>query len=446
MTVKQLSHYQHFDPEAEQAVLGAILFKPEALCDVLTVLSPKDFGSERHRKIFKGLIELDKNQTPIDLVSLTGYFKDKGELDETGGPVYLAGLSDNVATAANIMFYAKRVKTKASLRELKSFSDDISASLQDQIDDPGEFRDWIEARLFEIGQEFENTTYFETIPERLDCEVGVLQQIQQQKAQVGLSTGYFDLDDLMTWKPGELTILAARPSMGKTNLALNFALRSAKTGAAINFTSLEMANSPIARRILAIESRVDACRIFKVWLGQEHWAAIKHAKTELHNLKMTLDFRPTQSIMEIRSQARWTKIKHGLDLLIIDYLQLIKSYRRGRSREEEVAETSRGLKALAGELKIPILVIAQLNRKCEERPNKRPKLSDLRESGAIEQDADAVLFLYRDEYYRGENANEKGVAELNIAKNRNGRTGMVKLAYQEDYLRFEDHIEHAEQN
>jgi len=441
MTVKQLYHYQPSDPEAEQAVLGAILLKPEALCDVLTLLSPEHFYSERHRKIFQAMIEIDHSQAPIDMVSLAGYFKDRGEFEDVGGPVYLVGLSENVATAANVLFYAKRVKTKACLRKLKNFSEEINASIQDQLDDPEEFKDWIEAGLFNIWQEFETSNYSETVPERLNSEVGLLQQIQNEKAQVGLSTGYSDLDGLLTWKPGELIILAARPSMGKTNLALNFALRSAKAGAAVHFISLEMANSPIARRILAIESKVEAYRIFKVWLNQENWSAIELARSKLNNLKMTLDFRPSQSIMEIRSQARRTKIKYGLDLLIIDYLQLIKPYRRGRSREEEVAETSRGLKALAGELKIPIIVVAQLNRKCEERPNKRPKLSDLRESGAIEQDADAVLFLYRDEYYRGEGSNEKGIAELNIAKNRNGRTGLVKLAYFEDYLGFEDYLE-----
>jgi len=309
-TVKQISPYQVFDPEAEQAVLGAILLKPEILSDVLTILSPDYFWSERHRKIFQGLIEIDQNQVPVDLVSLTGYFKDRGELEEAGGPVYLASLSDNVATAANVLFYAKRVKTKACLRKLKSFSEEVTASLQDQIDDPGEFKDWIEARLFEIGQEFETSNYLETVPDRLNSEVGLLQQIQKQKAQVGLSTGYLDLDNLLTWKPGELIILAARPSMGKTNLALNFALRAAQAGAAVNFTSLEMADSPIARRILAIESQVEAYRIFKVWLTTENWAAIEQAKNKLQNLKMTLDFRPTQSIMEIRSQARRTKAKH----------------------------------------------------------------------------------------------------------------------------------------
>ena len=425
----------HSDHEAEQAVLGAILLRPEALADVMTILKPEYFYHEKHRIIYKALIEMDLSQKPIDLVTVTGFLLDRGQLFQVGGPAYLASLNENVGTAINITYYARRVREKAGLRKIREFSQELNASLKTQLEDPIEIQDWIEARLFEIGQELRLELTSEHISTMVESEAELLSQIHQNKTQVGLKTGYPDLDRLISWRPEQVSILAGRTSMGKTNLALNFMLKAAHDGASVGFYSLEMSNSEISRRVFAIEGEIEAYRLSQVWLKRNDWLKINQAVRSLKKLDITMDFSRSLSIMDIRSKARRAKLHGKLDLLVVDYLQLVKPFRKARSREEEVAETSRGLKSLARELKIPILVVAQLNRKCEDRPDKRPKLSDLRESGAIEQDADVVILIYRDKD-QDINCSNNGLMEVNVAKNRNGRTGLVKLAYQESFLKF----------
>lgn len=436
----ELHQYQTVDLEAEQAVLGALLLEPKALHEVNVILKTEYFQREAHRKIYQAILDIDLEGKPVDLTTVTARLYDLQILDDIGGPVFLASLSDHVGSAANVAHYARRVRDKAALVKVREVGESILNGLRKTpIPTPAEFLDWAESELFQVGQEFRTNSRSLGISSLVQAESEALQEIFETKSLPGLATGFLDLDQLFSWRPGDLSILAGRTSMGKTALALNLALRAAQSGAQVGICSLEMSASQLTRRLLASQGRIDADRLNRVKLTSEEWAALHKAKEELAKLPITINETPSLSVLEIRSEARRARAQDKLDLLIVDYLQLVRPFRRGRTREEEVAETCRGLKILAGELKIPILTVAQLNRKCEERPNKRPKLSDLRESGAIENDADIVLFLYRDEYYHNDSP-EKGLAEVNVAKNRNGRTGMAKLVYQEQFLRFDDYI------
>lgn len=357
-------------------------------------------------------------------------------LDRVGGPVFLANLSDQVGSPANVVHYAQRVRDKALLDKIRRLNLKVSSALRRPVLQANEFYDHYEAAVFNIGQEFGKSNSTSNLADLLKQETEAL---SNGNASPGFPTNYLDLDQMFSWSPGDVVVLAGRASMGKTALALNLGLRTARNGAGVVMFSLEMSASQITRRLMAMAGGVKAERLREGKLSQSEWDQLLKADAELEQLKVIVDDTEAQSVLDIRSKSRRLKAAGKLDLIIIDYLQLVKPLRRGRNREEEVSEISRGLKALAKELKIPVLVLAQLNRNCEYRTTKRPVMADLRESGAIENDADLVLLLYRDEYYDSNSPN-KGLAEIEIAKNRNGRTGLVKLVYQEKYLRFDDYV------
>ncbi|MBW1953828.1 MAG: replicative DNA helicase [Deltaproteobacteria bacterium] len=419
------------DPEAEQAVLGSVLLKPETLYDVAVLLSPEDFYWESHRLIYQAMLDMTMTGQAIDLVTVTSRLKDQNLLDKAGGALFLQQLADHVGTAANASYYARRVSEKAMVRRIRDAALEIVHAWEHPILSAKEFVDWAEALVLEKCISCQGGEII-PLPELVQKEVGVLEEIYESAKPPGIPTGYLDLDRFISWNPGDLAILAGRTSMGKTSLALNLALKAAAAGVKVGLFSLEMSAPQLTRRLLAMEGKIDASRLNRVKLKGAEWSALYQARENLEQMVFWIDDSPSLSVMELRSRARRAKAKGELDFLIVDYLQLVRPLRRGRTREEEVAETCRGLKTLAGELQIPILALSQLSRKVEERPNKRPRLSDLRESGAIEQDADVVLFIYRDE------KKDNGEAEIIIGKNRNGRTGTVKLAYLENYLRFEN--------
>ncbi|MBW1953832.1 MAG: replicative DNA helicase [Deltaproteobacteria bacterium] len=419
------------DPEAEQAVLGAVLLKPETLYDVAVLVSPDDFYWESHRLIYQAMLDMTMAGQAVDLVTITSWLREQNLLDKAGGVLFLHQLADHVGTTANAIYYARRISEKAMVRRIRDAALEIVHACEHPILSAKEFVDWAEALVLEKCM-LSQAEVAHTLPELVNKEVGVLEEIYESKTPPGIPTGYLDLDKFMAWSPGDLIILAGRTSMGKTSLALNLALKAADAGTKVGLFSLEMSAAQLTRRLLAMAGKIDASRLNRVKLKGAEWSALYQARENLEQIPLWIDDSPSLSVMELRSRARRAKAKGELDFLIVDYLQLVRPLRRGRTREEEVAETCRGLKTLAGELQIPILALSQLSRKVEERPNKRPRLSDLRESGAIEQDADVVLFIYRNE------KNGNGEAEIIIGKNRNGRTGTVKLAYLENFLRFEN--------
>ncbi|MBW2135646.1 MAG: replicative DNA helicase [Deltaproteobacteria bacterium] len=424
------------DFEAEQAVLGAILLQPSALQEVSGLLKPGYFLRKSHRIIFQCLLDLDMAGKPIDLVTVTAYLHDQQMLDRVGGPVFLANLSDQVGSAANVAHYAQRVRDKALLDKTRKLALKIIDALQRPVAKAEKFYDRVEAAIFRIGQEFRKSNTAAHLATLVQEETETL---TKNNSSPGISTGFLDVDQMFTWSPGDVVVLAGRTSMGKTSLALNFALRAARNGAGVGFFSLEMTASQLTRRLMAAAGQINAERLREGKLSQAEWTSVHRVRTDLEQLNIIVDDAEARSILEIRSEARRLRAAQKLDFLIVDYLQLVKPVHRGRNREEEVSEVSRGLKAMAKELKIPVLVLAQLNRNCEYRTDRRPVMADLRESGSIENDADIVLLLYRDEYYDSGSQN-KGLAEVNIAKNRNGRTGLVKLTYLEEFLRFEDYV------
>ena len=425
------------DLEGEQSVLGAILLRPDTLYDVAAVLPPEAFYGDGHRLIYQAMLDLAMSGQAVDLVTVTSRLRDLELLQQTGGPVFLAQLSEHVGTASNAVHYAGRVSNKALIRRLRDTAREIVQASERPHLSAREFLDWAEAQIFERCHQAVQSAPAQLLETLVDQETEILAEIHATQKPAGLATGYPDLDRFLSWCPGDLVILAGRTSMGKTSLALNLALRAATAGVPAGLFSLEMSQSQLIRRLLAIQGKIDASRLNRVRLQAEEWQALYRAAAGMCDLPFWIDDSPSLSVLELRSRARRARGKGQLDLLVVDYLQLVRPLRRGRSREEEVAETCRGLKTLAGELKIPILALAQLSRKVEDRPQKRPQLADLRESGAIEQDADLVLFIYRDEVYHP-GSEDQGKAEVIVGKNRNGRTGTVKLAYQDKYLRFDN--------
>ena len=439
--VKRLSGPGHeftppSDTEAEQSVLGAILVRPEVLDRVATTVKPDDFYRTAHGVIFQTMLDLQGKNEPVDLVTVCGLLKERGKLEDVGGPAFLAGLSEQVGFATNADHYARKVREKAILRRLLDASQGIAGACLASIENVAEFVDAAGQKFYEACQAV-NPKEASMLSELVSQEADTLTKIHEEKRLPGIQVGYRDLARYFAWSPSNLYILAGRPGMGKTALALNFALRVAMQGVDVKFISLEMSESQLTRRIMASMGNIDAERMNRGRMNGAEWAAIYRVRNLVENIPIYIDDRPSQSIAEIRARSRRQHSEGKLGFLILDYLQLTKPIYRSRSREEEVAEVSRGLKALAKELNIPVLALSQLNRKVEDRPNKRPGLSDLRESGAIEADADLVMFIYRDEKYR-KDSEDKGKAEVLIEKQRDGRTGMVKLAFLDNYLKFED--------
>jgi replicative DNA helicase len=417
--------------EAEQSVLGGILLENLALNTVLEALDPSDFYSDAHRKIFSAIIDLSNRNEPCDLITLSNILKDQKRIDQVGGTAYLASLVDNVASAVNISYYVKIIKNKS----------------YDAAMDVDHILDEAEHAIFEISENKIRPS-FHPIRDIIKESFKTIERLYDKKELItGVATGFDKLDDLTSGlQNSDLIIIAGRPSMGKTAFALNIAQYAAlEIGVPVAIFSLEMAREQLATRMLAAEARVDSQRLRKGFLGETDWPKLTTAAGRLSDAPIYIDDTPAITVMEMKAKSRRLKADKGLGLIVLDYLQLMRGSAFKDSREQEISEISRSLKALAKELSLPVIALSQLNRKVEDRTSRRPQMADLRESGAIEQDADVIAFIYRDEVYnQSEDNPEKGMAEIIIGKQRNGPTGIVKLAFQEKYTRFENLARGAE--
>jgi replicative DNA helicase len=425
--------------EAETSVLGGVLLENEALNQVLEVLQEGDFYREAHRRIFSSIVHLYEHSEPVDLITLSEVLKTRGELDDVGGIEYLNSLVNSVPTAANISYYAKIIKEKAILRKLINRATEIVSQSYSNSGDVDDFIDQAERTIFEISEDRVRPSFY-PIKDLIKSSFKTIERLYEKRQLItGVPTGFQKLDELTSGlQPAELIIIAGRPSMGKTAFALNIAQHAAIQGSVpAAIFSLEMSKEQLAIRMLCSEARVDAHRLRGGFLSESDWPKLTRAAGSLSEAPIFIDDTPGISALEMRAKSRRLKVEHNLGLVIVDYLQLMRGRSSSETREQEISDISRSLKALAKELSVPVIALSQLNRRVEERGDKRPQLSDLRESGAIEQDADVILFLYRDEVYSKAEEN-KGKAEVIIGKQRNGPTDKVDLAFLDRYTRFEN--------
>ncbi len=425
--------------EAEQSVLGGILLDNQALNSVMEILRVEDFYSEAHRKIFAAILDISEKSRPSDLVTLNDYLRDKKQIDTVGGAAYLASLVDSVPSAANIVHYSKIVKEKAILRNLIGTATDILTKSYNAGSDVDGLLDEAEHAIFEISENKIKPS-FSPLRDLIKDSFRTIERLYEKKELItGVPTGFEKLDEMTSGlQKSDLVIIAGRPSMGKTAFALNIAQRAAvDAGIPVAIFSLEMSKEQLAFRMLSSEAMVDSQRLRRGYPGETDWPKLTTAAGRLAEAPIYIDDTAAISVLEMKAKARRLKAESGLGLLIVDYLQLMRAGGTRDSREQEISEISRSLKALAKELNIPVVALSQLNRQVEQRTNRRPQMADLRESGAIEQDADVIMFLYRDEVYNRTEENT-GLAEVNIGKQRNGPTGTVKLVFLEKYTRFEN--------
>ncbi len=424
--------------EAERSILGAILLDNAVCNQAIELLRRDDFFLDSHRRIFDKMVVLTERLMPIDLITLSDELRRAGEFEQIGGATYIASLIDGVPRTDTIEPYAKLVKQKSMLRRLISASQQIVSLAFEEEDDADVIIDKAEQLIFQIAEDRvrQGFQYIGDVAHRR------LEQIEQMAGRpemiTGVPTGFTDFDRMTSGlQRQELIVIAARPSMGKTALALNMAQYAAKNANVVGIFSLEMSAEQLVSRLLCSEARVDAHRLRTGYLNREEWARLADALRRLCETKVFIDDSAAVSVMEMRAKCRRLKAEHGLDLLIVDYLQLMAGRGRIESRQQEVSQISRDLKGLAKELDIPVVALSQLSRAPEQRSEHKPQLSDLRESGAIEQDSDVVCFIYREELYNPTDENQ-GTAELIIGKQRNGPTGMVQLAFLKEFTRFEN--------
>ncbi|MCK8600618.1 replicative DNA helicase [Desulfoferrobacter suflitae] len=425
--------------EAEQSLLGGILIDNEGLPSALEVLRGDEFYRDSHRTIFRTFQELFERNEPIDLVTVADHLAEKNQLEAIGGATYLASLAEMVPSATNVQIYAKIINEKALLRRLIQAAHEIMAWCYGGGKTVEEILDVTEAAVFNITENRLRSSYF-ALKDVVKKSIEVIESFQENREMVtGVPSHFVDLDKLTAgFQASDLIIIAGRPSMGKTALALNIARNAAlESGVPVGFFSLEMSKEQLAMRLLCSEARVDSHKIRTGFLSRQECAKMLTAAGYFMDAALYIDDTPAISSLELRAKARRMKADRGLGLIVVDYLQLMRSRDGAERREQEISEISRSLKALAKELNVPVIALSQLNRKVEERHDKRPQLSDLRESGAIEQDADVIAFVYRDEAYNPMTT-EKGIAEIIVSKQRNGPTGRIKLAYINSYTRFEN--------
>lgn len=427
--------------EAEEAIISAILIDNGTLLDVLEIVSPDDFYRSAHQEIFTTIKELFSKNEPVDLVTIVNALRDKGRLEEIGGASYLSFLIDSVPAAVNPPHYAKIIRDKASLRRLIAESNEIIRRCYENGGELDSVIEFSERVVFEISEK-KNKQAFHPISKIIETNIDALEERQGNRALVtGVPTGFSRLDQLTAgFQNSDLIILAARPAMGKTAFALNLARNAAVEGnIPVAVFSLEMSKEQLSMRMLCAEARVDSSRIRSGFLSRDDWHKLTNAAGALSDAPIYIDDSPDISATSIRTKSRRLKMDQNLGLIIIDYLQLMRGSTHTERRDLEISDISRSLKILAKELNVPVIALSQLNRKLEERSDKRPQLSDLRESGALEQDADVVSFIYRDEVYnKDENNPNRGTAEIILAKQRNGPTGTAMLTFLNSFTRFED--------
>jgi len=435
--------------QAEQAVLGAIFLEPSAIGAASERLMPEDFYRTSHQRIFQVMLDLSERGEPVDVVTVTAELRNQKLLDEVGGLDYISELANSTPTAANIEFYSQIVEEKSLLRRLIRSATKIVSDGYTRDDDVDVILDDAEKAILEVSQR-KRSTAFQSIKDILVETYDNIEMLHNRKGDVtGIPTGFIELDRMTAgFQKNDLIIVAARPSVGKTAFALNIAQNVAtKTNENIAIFSLEMGAQQLVMRMLCAEGNIDAQRLRTGKLAEEDWQKLTMAMASLSNAGIYIDDTPGIRVNEIRSKCRRLKQEKGLGMVLIDYLQLIQGSRTGRNenRQQEVSEISRSLKAIARELEVPVIALSQLSRGVESRQDKRPMMSDIRESGSIEQDADIVAFLYRDDYYNKE-SEKQNIIEIIIAKQRNGPVGTVELAFIKEYNKFVNLERHHTEN
>lgn len=423
--------------EAEQSVLGAMILNKEAINVAIEQLYPDDFYQEANKEIFEAIIELFNRSEPIDIVTLSEELRRRGTLDKLGGVTYLAELSGGVAIVSNVKYYCDIIKGKSILRQLISSCDKVIGKSYEDSEEVSKIIELAEKSIFDITQGRQRGGFVPLKQVLLDGFSKIEEMAAHQGELTGLTTGFIDIDQKLSgMQDSDLILLAARPSMGKTALGINIAVNSAiKASARVAIFSLEMSKEQLVQRMIGSVSHVDLQKIIGGRLDEEEWIKIIDAMGPLSQAQIFIDDTAGLSLVEMKAKCRRLKMEQELDLIVIDYLQLMESDGRQENRQQEISAISRGLKALAKEMKCPVIALSQLSRAPELRSDHRPILSDLRESGAIEQDADVVLFLYRDEYYH-EDSDKKNIGEVIIAKHRNGPTGTVELVWKKEFTKF----------
>ncbi len=423
--------------EAEQSVIGSMIMDRDAIVAAADLLGKDDFYHKQYGVLFETIVELYNSGAAVDMVTLQNRLREKNVPPEISSLEYVGGLVAAVPTSANVRYYAQIVQEKSILRKLIRTNDAISEACYLETESLDTILDDTEKSVFNLVQSRSGSDF---VPIR-DLVIGELDRIENAAKQpgsvTGLSTGFADLDFILAgMQKSDLLLLAARPSMGKTALALNIAQHVAiKEKKPVAIFSLEMSREQLVSRLLAMESRVDSKLIRNGNLSDNDWDQLINSAGVIGQSNIIIDDTPGISVSELRSRCRKFKLEHKVELIILDYLQLMSGGRRADSRQQEISDISRALKQIARELKVPLLALSQLSRQVEQRPEHRPMLSDLRESGAIEQDADVVMFIYRDDYYN-EDSDQRGVAEIHVAKQRNGPTGTAQLLWQEKYTKF----------
>ncbi|HWH52867.1 MAG TPA: replicative DNA helicase [Gemmatimonadaceae bacterium] len=439
-----------YSEDAEQAVLSAMLIDQDAVLRAVEFVDDTMFYAERHRRLFRAMVVITERGGVVDPLTLSEELSRRGELEASGGKDYIGFLVDVVPTAANIEYHAQIVREKAILRRLIEVSTTIVAEAFEGKSTATTLLDEAESRIFQVSQQ-QTKDGFTRIKELLWPTMERIEALQKGgKTVTGVASGFNDLDELTSgFQPADLVIVAARPSMGKTAFTLNVAQYAAiEHDVPVAFFSLEMSKESLVQRMLTSEARIDAQRLRKGMLRDDDFPRLARAAGILSNAKIWIDDTPGMTLLEMRSKARRLKADAGVGLVVVDYLQLMQGPANSESRQQEVSQISRGLKALAKELSVPVVALSQLSRAPEQRTgdNKRPQLSDLRESGAIEQDADLIMFLYRQEFYDGpvdkDGNSLEGKAEVIIGKQRNGPTGIVNLFFHKQYTRFESYKQH----
>lgn len=432
--------------DIEASVLGAMLIEKEAISKAVETLQEDAFYKPAHAAIFRAMIALFDRSEPVDLITLTEELRRRGDLDRIGGEVYLTQLTSNVTSAANVEFHAHIVLEKSLMRQLISASTEVMQKAYSEQEDALGLLDQAEARIFDISEQRMKKS-FVTMSAAVHKTMDVLQSIHGSHSGVtGVASGFTDVDNLTGgFQPSDLIIVAGRPSQGKTAFVLSLARNASVVhDAAIGFFSLEMSAQQLVMRLMCAEARVDAHKVRTGRLPEDEWKKLSTSVGRLYKAKIFIDDTPGLGILELRAKARRLKAEHNIGLIVVDYLQLMQGPRSAQSREQEISAISRSLKGLAKELNIPVIALSQLNRAVEARTDKKPALADLRESGAIEQDADVVMFVHRPEMY-GIEAEDgeptEGLAEIIIGKQRNGPVDTVKLQFIKQYARFENRLQ-----
>jgi replicative DNA helicase len=422
------------DQEAEQAVLGAMLIDPEAVPRAIELLRPEDFYRPAHRIVFQTMVDLFDRASPVDVVTTVAELRRTGKLEAVGGATYLAELQEAVPTSANVAYHARIVADRALMRALIEAGTDIARRGYEAEEEPATLLDQAEERIFRLSQRRAGAAH--PLKRVLQDAFQRLEERYRNPDVLGVPSGFRDLDQLTSgFQPSDLTVIAARPSMGKTMFCLNVARNAAMAGHPVAIFSLEMSREQLALRLLCAEAGIDSQKLRQGRVDNDEWPILSLALGRLGDAPIFIDDSPSLSALDIRARARRLKAEQDLGLVIVDYLQLMQGTGRSENRQQEISQISRSLKALARELDVPVIALSQLSRAVEARQDRRPLLSDLRESGAIEQDADVVAFIYRDDYYHPD-SEQPGVVEVIVAKQRNGPTGLVRLHFRKETGKF----------